>query len=97
MWANLRGNSLLWWNEIQLHKLELHPKEYEQLLLEKWSHAKRKENASPNSLPSSLFHRGVQIEIPKEATKKYDESCKDSRKKDNEHINGLSSSGISLL
>ena len=60
---------------------------FEQVFLDKWSHAKKKESASPNSLSSLQVHRSVPTENLKE-------SQLDEVKKDD--TNGLSSSEISL-
>ena len=75
-----------------LDKLESHSnQEFEQLLLDKWSHAKRRENyAIPNSLSSSQVHKGVQ-------TESLNEIQMDIIKNDNTNSNGLSSCGISIL
>ena len=44
----------------------LSDEEFEKVFLETWSHAKKKDNESPNSLSSFKVHKGVQIESLKE-------------------------------
>ena len=53
-----------WWNSVNHDRVYmLQDEEFEQLFLDKWSRAKKTDNASPNSLSSFKFHRGVQMEI----------------------------------
>ena len=66
----------------------LEDEEFEKFFLDKWSRAKKMDNASPNSLSSLQVQRSVQ-------TTNIKESQLDEVKKND--TNGLSSSGISLL
>ena len=80
-----------WWNSINHDRVYmLQDEEFEQFFLDKWSHAKNKNNAIPNGLSSFKVHKGVQTESLKE-------SQLDEVKQDNTNTNGLSSGGISLL
>ena len=63
---------------------------FEKLFLDRWSNAKKKDNAIPNSLSSFKVHKGVQTKSPKE-------SQSNAVKQDNTYTNGLSSGDISLL
>ena len=79
-----------WWNSVNHDKVDmLHDEEFEQFFF-KWSHAKKKENAIPNSLSSFKVHKGVQTESPKEIQV-------DAMRQDNANTDGLSLGGISLL
>lgn len=49
-----------WWNSVNHDRVYmLQDEEFEQFLLDKWSHEKNKNNASPNRLSSFKVHKGV--------------------------------------
>ena len=77
-----------WWTLNGTMLMTLSNEEFEQAFIDKWSNAKKKDNASPNSLSSLQVQRSVQIvnliKIQLDEVKKVD-------------TNGLSSGGISLL
>ena len=78
-----------WWNLFNHDRVyRLQNKEFEKLFLNKWSRAKKKDNASPNSLSSLKVHRSIQ-------TKNLKESQLDEVKKDD--TNGLFSCGMFIL
>ena len=85
----LEDDKTWWWNAVNHDRVYmLQDEEFEQFFLKKWYHAKKKENASPNSLSSLQVHRSVQMENLKEI--QLDEVKKDD-------TNGLFSCGMFIL
>ena len=62
IWATcyLKDDVRYWWESFNCYKMKiLSDKEFEQVFLDKGSHAKKKENARSSSLSSSQVHRIV--------------------------------------
>ena len=63
----LSKDAAKWWFLNYTRLMTLSNEEFEQAFIDKWSNAKKKDNASPNSLSSLQVHRSVQIENLKES------------------------------
>ena len=68
LWMALKDDARHWWALLNHDKImELLAEDFDKFFSDRWSHAKKKENANPNSLSSFKVHRGVQMETLKES------------------------------